>query len=110
MSSLGGEYMQDMIKRIVDADNEAKALEEANKKAAEKEKLRIEEEAKEIYQGYMDEAQKTIAKNDAYLEKRFARKLTEVEAKQESTLIKMKSDYESNRDRWVDEIVSRVTG
>lgn len=110
MPSLGGEYMQDMIKRIVDADNEAKALEEANKKAAEKEKLRIEEEAKEIYQGYMDEAQKTIAKNDAYLEKRFARKLTEVEAKQESTLIKMKSDYESNRDRWVDEIVSRVTG
>ncbi len=102
--------MQNMIKRIVDADNEAKALEEANKKAAEKEKLRIEEEAKEIYQGYMDEAQKTIAKNDAYLEKRFARKLTEVEAKQESTLIKMKSDYESNRDRWVDEIVSRVTG
>ena len=82
--------MQDMIKRIVDADNEAKALEEANKKAAEKEKLRIEEEAKDIYQGYMDEAQKTIAKNDAYLEKRFARKLTEVEAKQESTLIKMK--------------------
>ena len=110
MPSLGGEYMQDMIKRIVDADNEAKALEEANKKAAEKEKLRIEEEAKAIYQGYMDEAQKTIAKNDAYLEKRFARKLTEVEAKQESTLIKMKSDYESNRDRWVDEIVSRVTG
>ena len=102
--------MQDMIKRIVEADNEAKALEEANKKAAEKEKLRIEEEAKDIYQGYMDEAQKTIAKNDAYLEKRFARKLTEVEAKQESTLIKMKSDYESNRDRWVDEIVSRVTG
>lgn len=110
MPSLGGEYMQDMIKRIVEADNEAKALEEANKKAAEKEKLRIEEEAKEIYQGYMDEAQKTIAKNDAYLEKRFARKLTEVEARQESTLIKMKSDYESNRDRWVDEIVSRVTG
>ena len=102
--------MQDMIKRIVEADNEAKALEEANKKAAEREKLKIEEEAKEIYQGYMDEAQKTIAKNDAYLEKRFARKLTEVEAKQESTLIKMKSDYESNRDRWVDEIVSRVTG
>ena len=102
--------MQDMIKRIVEADNEAKALEEANKKAAEREKLKIEEEAKAIYQEYMDEAQETIAKNDAYLEKRFARKLTEVDAKQESTLIKMRSDYESNRDRWVDEIVSRVTG
>lgn len=102
--------MQDMIKRIVDADNEAKALEEENKKAAEREKLKIEEEAKAIYQEYMDEAQEAIDKNDAYLEKRFARKLTEVEAKQESALIKMKADYESNRDRWVDEIVSRVTG
>ena len=102
--------MQDMIKRIVEADNEAKALEEANKKAAEREKLKIEEQAKAIYQEYMDEAQKTIEKNDAYLEKRFARKLTDVNAKQESTLIKMRADYESNRDRWVDEIVSRVIG
>ena len=102
--------MQDMINRIVEADNEAKALEEANKKAAEREKLKIEEEAKAIYQEYMDEAQEAIDKNDAYLDKRFARKLTEVDAKQESTLIKMRADYESNRDRWVDEIVSRVTG
>ena len=51
-----------------------------------------------------------IAKNDAYLEKRFSRKLTDVAAKQESLLIKLKSDYEQNRDRWVDEIVDRVVG
>ena len=100
--------MQDMIKRIVEADAEAMALEEANKKAAEKEKLKIEEEAKAIYKRYMDEAQAEIAKNDTYLEKRYARKLTDISAKQESALIKLRSDYEHNRDRWVDEIVSRV--
>lgn len=102
--------MQDMIRRIVEADNEAKALEEANRKAAEKEKQKIEQEAEAIYQKYMDEAQKEIEKNDAYLEKRFARKLSDVSAKQESAMIKLKSDYEQNRDRWVDEIVSRVVG
>ncbi len=93
-------YLQDMIKRIVEADNQAKALEEANQKAAEKEKQKK----------YMDEAKAEIGKNAAYLEKRFSRKLTDVSAKQESLLIKLKSDYEQNRDRWVDEIVDRVVG
>lgn len=102
--------MQDMIKRIVEADNEAKALDEANQKAAEKKKQKIESEAAAIYKKYMDDAQAAIAKNESYLEKRFSRKLEEISAKKESTLIKLRSDYEQNRDRWVDEIVSRVTG
>lgn len=102
--------MQDMIRRIVEADAEAKALEEANKKAAEKERRKIDDEATAIYQKYMDEAQDEIAKSEAYLEKRMKRKLEDVSAKQDSALIKLKSDYEQNRDRWVDEIVSRVIG
>lgn len=100
--------MQDMIKRIVEADNEAKVLEEKNRKAAEAEKQKIEQEAAAIYQKYMEEAQAEIAKNNAYLEKRNARKLKDIAAKQESALIKLKADYEQNRDKWVDEIVSRV--
>ncbi len=102
--------MQDMIKRIIEADSEAKALEEANKRAAEKERQKIEQEAEAIYQKYMDDAQAAIEKNDAYLDKRYARKLSDVTARQESALIKLRSDYDQNRDRWVDEIVSRVTG
>ena len=58
----------------------------------------------------MEQAKAEIAKNDTYLEKRFSRKLTDISAKQESALIKLRSDYEQNRDRWVDEIVSRVVG
>lgn len=100
--------MQDMIKRIVEADNEAKALEEKNRRAAEKEKQKIEEEAAAIYQRYMDEANEKLAKNDAYLDKRTERRIADIEAKQESTLIKLQSDYAQNRDRWVDEIVARV--
>ena len=102
--------MQDMIRRIVEADNEAKALEEANRQSAEKEKIRIEKDAEAIYRQYMDNAQEEIAKNDVYLEKQYARKLEEAAAKQESALIKLRADYEQNCDRWVDEIVARVTG
>ncbi len=102
--------MQDMIKRIVEADNQAKALEEENLKATEEEKQRIEEQAEEIYRKYMEQAQAEIEKNDEYLRKKYARKLKDAEAKQASILIKLKSDYEQNCDRWVDEIVSRVIG
>ena len=102
--------MQDMIKRIVEADNQAKALEEENLKATEEEKQRIEEQAEEIYRKYMEQAQAEIEKNDEYLRKKYARKLKDAEAKQASILIKLKSDFEQNCDRWVDEIVSRVIG
>lgn len=100
--------MQDMIRRIVEADSKAKELEEANRIAAEKEKEKIEEEVRAIHQRYMDDAQNEIKKNNAHLEKRTEKKLAEVSAKQESALIKLKSDYEQNRDRWVDEIFERV--
>ena len=99
-----------MIKRIVEADSEARALEEDNRIAAEKERARIEAQAQAIHKKYMDEAKEEIAKNEAYLEKYYDRKLSEAAAKQESALIKLKSDYEANRDRWVDEIVARVIG
>lgn len=102
--------MQDMIKRIVEADAEARALEQANKKAAEEERRRIDEEAAAIYQKYMDNAKEEISKSEAYLEKRTDRKFRDISVKQESALIKLKADYEQNRDRWVDEIVSRVIG
>ncbi|MBQ3285718.1 MAG: hypothetical protein IJH40_08785 [Ruminococcus sp.] len=102
--------MQDMIKRIVEADREARALEEDNLLAAEKEKARIEEQAQAIHQKYMDQADEEIHKNEAYLEKFYERKLSEESAKQKSAMIKLRADFEENRDRWVDEIVSRVIG
>lgn len=99
-----------MIKRIVEADTEARALEESNQRAIEKEKERIEERAAAIYRKYMSDAEDEIAKDKTYVDKLFERKLSDVTAKQESALIKLKADYEQNRDKWVDEIVSRVIG
>ncbi len=100
--------MQDMIKRIVEADNKAKQLDEANRKAAEREKQKIEEEAEAIYREAMDNAREEVKKTNAYIDKRTERKINDIKAKQESVSIKLKSEYEHNCSRWVDEIVSRV--
>jgi len=102
--------LQNMIQKIIEADSKAKQLEQENRKAAEDEKQRIEEEAETIYREYMEKAQEEITKNDEYLEKKYERNLSDVTAKQESALIRMRADFEQNRDRWADEIVSRVLG
>lgn len=100
--------MQDMIRKIVQADTEAKAMDEANRKNAEEEKRRIKAEAAAIYESYMESAKREIAKNNAYLEKRYYKKWTDITARQASSLIKLRMDYEQNCDRWVDDIVQRV--
>ena len=100
--------MQDMIRKIVEADTEAKAIDEANRKSAEEEKRKIEQEAAALYNSYMESAKREIVKNNAYLEKRYFKRWTDITAKQASSLIKLRMDYEQNCDRWVDEIVRRV--
>ncbi len=100
--------MQDMIKRIIDADNEAKALEEKNRQSAETQKEKIERQSREMYEKYMAEAMETVRKNDAHEEMQFEKAWQDVAARQHSAMIKLRADYQNNRDRWVDEIVSRV--
>ena len=100
--------MQDMIKRIIDADNEARALEEKNRRDAEAQKAKIERKSQEMYRRKMAEAMDTVKKNDEYEEQQTEKKWAEISARQASAMIKLRSDYDNNRDRWVDEIVTRV--
>lgn len=100
--------MENMIKKIVDADNDAKAMESASLKEKDVLKKQIEEEAQKIYDKYMDEAQKTVEKNDAYEEKQAQLQTQMIENKQKSANIKLESDFKLNFDRWVDTIVSRT--
>ncbi len=100
--------MQDMIKRIIDADNEAKALDEKNRQRAEAQKEEIDRQAQEMYDSYMENAMEIVKKNDAAEEKKTEKAWQEIAARQNSAMIKLKSDFENNCDRWVDEIVGRV--
>ena len=100
--------MEDMIRKIVYADNEAKALEEATLKEKEALENSIDEECKKIYDEYMNEALVTAEKNDDLEEKSAEERSNEVQQKQKSARTKLTADYERNCDKWVDEIVERV--
>lgn len=100
--------MQDMIKRIIQADNEVKAIKEANEEAAEKDKHRIEAEIAAIQKRYDQAAQAEIAKDREYLDKLFAKKTAEVTKKQEEARLRLRENYDRSREKWVDELVSRV--
>lgn len=100
--------MENMIKKIVDADNEAKALEQAAIQEKETLEKQIEEEAKAIYDKYMSDAEETVMRNNANEENKARQQLDEIRKKQGSLKIKLQSDFEQTCDKWVDEIVIRT--
>lgn len=100
--------MEDMIKKIVDADNEVKAMEERTLKERKELAEKIDNDTKAIYDRYMNNALETIKRNDIQEEKRFEQLWKDAQSKQKSAQIKLRSDFEHNCDKWVDEIVKRT--
>lgn len=56
--------MENMIKKIVDADNEAKAMEKDTLEEKEELSKSIEIETKKIYDDYMAKAEEVVKRND----------------------------------------------
>ncbi len=100
--------LENMIKKIVDADNEAKAMEQAALKEKEELAKQIDIEAKQIYDKYMSNAEKIVQRNNANEEKKAKQQWETIEKKQQSVSIKLQSDFQQNCDRWVDEIIART--
>lgn len=102
--------MKDMIKQIVEADAEAKAFDEENQKNKEALAKEIDAQAKVIYDSYMSKADETIERQSAYIDKDIRHQWQYTRQKHKSVLIKLKSDFEANADKWSDEIAKRTIG
>lgn len=100
--------MEDLIRIIVDADNKAKAMENTILQEKEDLNAQIEEEAKKIYEKYMNDAEESVKKLEQDEEKRAKKQIDDILNKQQSTHIKLQSDYQRNCDNWVNEIVKRT--
>lgn len=100
--------MENMIKKIIDADNEAKSMEASTLKEREELSKQIEADAKQIYENYMNEAETTVKRNNDSEENKARKQWETAKNKLQSISIKLQSDYQKNCDKWVDEIVSRV--
>ena len=94
--------MKDMIKQIVEADAEAKAFDEENQKNKEALAKEIDAQAKVIYDSYMSKADETIERQSAYIDKDIRHQWQDTRQKHKSVLIKLKSDFEANADKWSD--------
>lgn len=100
--------MEDMIKKIVEADNKAKEMEKDLLKEKKQLSRSIEEETQMVYDKYMKKALEAVEQNDVAEEKKTDALLQEIANKHKSAQSKLQSDYENNCDKWVDEIVKRV--
>ena len=85
--------MENMIKKIVDADNEAKAMEENALKEKEELSKKIDEETKKIYDSYMKDALETVKRNDSLEEKKAEKLLSQAN---NGKWFKVSSDYSDN--------------
>ena len=102
--------MEDMLKKIVEADEAAKAVDEKNRAQRAALEKELEAKANEIYNSYMTKAYQEVEKNNLYEESKAEKLLEETQQRQKSASIKLKADFEANCERWSDEIVKRTIG
>lgn len=99
--------MQDLLKRIIEMDEQARKIE----KEAESEKIKSEEEVDklrvQIYNDYIERAKERIEKNIAVDKAQAQERLNEYRAQTDEKKSTMRRLYEDNKERWVEEIVNR---
>ena len=85
----------------------AEAAKEEAPKAEAKPAAAVKEEKKPAAP-VSEESKDLIEDTKAYLDKLFAKKTAEVTRNQEAARIRLRENFEQNREKWVDDIVSRV--
>ena len=79
--------MEDMLKKIVEADEAAKAIDEKNRLEKEAFEKELDAKANEIYNSYMTKAYKEVEKNNLYEETKSKKLLEETQQKHKSASI-----------------------
>ncbi|MEE1060490.1 MAG: hypothetical protein UH080_01535 [Ruminococcus sp.] len=102
--------MEDMLRKIVEADEAAKAVDEKNRAERVAFEKEIEAKANEIYNSYMTKAYEEVEKNNLCEESKAKKLFEETRQKQKSASVKLKADFEANCEKWSDEIVKRTIG
>lgn len=100
--------MEDMLSKIVEMDEKARALTEE----ADREKAMSEQDiakAKEaVYNQYIEKARKRIAQNEITERRAADDRLNTAMQKLRESRERLEKNYSDNCDKWVDEIVSQV--
>ena len=101
--------MQDMLKRIIEMDEQARLVKEQAKKEKAATEQEIIETKKKNYDEYIERAKDRVRKN-LEVDKANAEKEWEIKKAQHQVLSdNLDKMYSENHDLWVEQIVTRVT-
>ena len=100
--------MQDMLKKIIEMDEQARLVKEQAIKEKAATEQEIIETKKKIYDDYIDRAKDRVRKN-LEVDKANAEKEWELtQAKNQAALQNLDKMYNENHEMWVNQIVDRV--
>lgn len=100
--------MKDIIKELVDIDEQAKLYSEETKKQKEALEKEIEEEVQKIQDKYKAEAKEEVELKKQDIEKKSADKFNINEEKRKAAMSKLQRQFDENFEKWVNEIVEDV--
>ena len=99
--------MQDLLKKIIEMDEQARKVEQQAKSEKLKSEEDVEKLREQIYNDYIERAKARVEKNIGVEENRAKEYLKAYEERIDSAKKEMRGLLEANKEQWVDEIVKR---
>lgn len=100
--------MQDMLKKIIEMDEQARLVKEQAIKEKAATEQEIIETKKKIYEDYIDRAKDRVRKNLEVDRANAEKEWEKAQAKHQEILSNLDTMYSENHDLWVNQIVERV--
>lgn len=100
--------MQNMLKKIIEMDEQARLVKEQAIKEKAATEQEIIETKKKIYNDYIDRAKDRVRKNLEVDRANAEKEWEKAQAKNQETLVNLDKMYNENHDMWVNQIVERV--
>lgn len=99
--------MQDLLKRIIEMDEQARKIEQQAKDEKLRSETEVEQLKEQIYNDYIVRAKDRIEKNIAVDRENADKKYARAQQQNEEIKQEMNRLYTEKKDRWVDQIVKR---
>ena len=99
--------MQDLLKRIIEMDEQARKIEQQAKDEKLRSETEVEQLKEQIYNDYIVRAKDRVEKNIAIDRENADKKYAQAQQHNETMKQEMNRLYQQNKDSWVDEIVKR---
>ena len=99
--------MQDLLKRIIEMDEQARKIEQKAKDEKLRSEAEVEQLKEQIYNDYIVRAKDRVEKNIAVDRENADKKYAQAQQHAEEMKQHMNRLYQENKDIWVDEIVKQ---